>query len=413
MKKQLLTAAIAMMAVAVFAQQDNQFTVDAQLRTRGEYNNGASTPRAEGQLPETFINNRARLTLGYQRDNLEVKVGVQHTGLWGANDMNASDGQATINEAWAKLNIGAGFYAKVGRQQLVYDDERILGGLDWHVSGNWHDALLLGHSEGNSSSSLILAFNQATNNNKNGNFYDGPMPYKSMQTVHHHYQSDMMPLGVSLLIMNLGRESGVAGHGKTKYMQTIGGDLTFKPAEWDFHAALYYQTGKNVADQKVSAWMASAKVGYKISPEVGVNVGYDYRSGNDGKSDKDKAFDQLFGTHHKFYGFMDYWLRTVPNGLQDIQGGITYKASEKTNLLLNYHYFLTTCDMGNLDKSLGHEIDLQLTTKLARDVTLMAGYSTMLGTETMDAVKRGNHKSWQDWGWVQLNINPRLFFTRW
>ena len=25
----------------------------------------------------------------------------------------------------------------------------------------------------------------------------------------------------------------------------------------------------------------------------------------------------------------------------------------------------------------------------------------------------GNHKSWQDWAWVTLNINPRIFSTKW
>ena len=413
MKKQLTTIAMALLTLTAVAQEENQFTVDAQLRTRGEYNNGAGTPRNEGQLPATFINNRARLSLGYQRgDNLELKFSAQHTGIWGQDDMNAKDGQASINEAWAKLKFGDGFFAQLGRQQLVYDDERILGGLDWHVSGNWHDALRLGYEAGEHKVHAILAFNQATANNR-GNYYDGPMPYKAMQTLWYHYQAAETLLGISLIAMNLGREAGEAGNGKTKYMQTLGTDISYKPSDFDIHGAFYYQMGKNGADTKVSAWMASAKVGYKIDPVWGVNVGYDYRSGNDGEGDKDKAFDQLFGTHHKFYGFMDYFLRTVPLGLQDIQAGITAKASKKTSLLLNYHYFSTAQKAANDKKSLGHEIDLQVTTTLMKNVTLMAGYSTMFGTETMDIVKGGNHKSWQDWAWVTLNINPRIFSTKW
>ena len=45
-----------------------------------------------------------------------------------------------MNEAWAKLNFGEGFFAQLGRQSLVYDDERILGGLDWNIAGRYHDA---------------------------------------------------------------------------------------------------------------------------------------------------------------------------------------------------------------------------------------------------------------------------------
>ena len=412
MKKYLLIIAGALVAVAAMAQDENQLTIDAQLRTRGEYNNGAITPRSEGQSPAIFINERARVGVGFQRDNLELKVAVQHTGIWGQDDINASDGSVAMNEAWAKLKFGEGWFAQVGRQQLSYDDERILGGLDWHVSGNWHDAVRVGYEAAQDKLHLIVGWNQPFANNR-GNYYDGPMPYKTMQTVWYHHQFNNDPIGLSLLLMNLGRDGGWQGHSKTRYMQTMGLDLTYKPSPVDIHGAFYYQTGKQADNDKVSAWMASAKVDYRIDQVWGVNVGYDYRSGIDFKSDKVKAFDQLFGTHHKFYGFMDYFLRNVPTGLQDIQAGLTAQVSPKVNLLLNYHYFLTACDMGDLDKGLGSEIDLQLTAKLKKDVTLMAGYSTMLGTKSMDAVKGGNHKSWQDWAWVTLNINPRIFTSKW
>ena len=109
MQKLLTTIAMVLLALTAAAQEENQFSVDVQLRSRGEYNNGASTPRSEGQLPATFINHRARLSLGYQRDdNLELKFTAQHTGIWGQNGMNADDGSAAINEAWAKLKFGEG-----------------------------------------------------------------------------------------------------------------------------------------------------------------------------------------------------------------------------------------------------------------------------------------------------------------
>jgi hypothetical protein len=402
MKKQLITLALLLLAITAVAQDEQQFTVDAQLRTRGEYNNGAGTPRNESQLPATFINSRARLSFGYQRNNnLELKLSVQHTGLWGQNNMNANDSQASLNEAWAKLKFGDGFFAQLGRQQLVYDDERILGSLDWHVSGNWHDALRLGYEHQQHKMHLILALNQATANNR-GNYYGGPMPYKNMQTLWYHYQAAGTPLGISLIAMNLGHETGEAGHGKTKYLQTIGTDLSYKPAAFDIHGAFYYQTGENASDSDISAWMASAKVGYQINPVLGVHAGYDYRSG----------FDQLFGSHHMFYGTMDYFTRNVPLGLQNLLAGISAKTAKSTLLQLNYHYFATVHQAITGKKSLGHEIDFQATTKLMKNVTLMAGYSTMFGTSTMDAVVGGYHKSWQDWAWVSLNINPRLFSTK-
>ena len=56
---------------------------------------------------------------------------------------------------------------------------------------------------------------------------------------------------------------------------------------------------------------------------------------------------------------------------------------------------------------------MQLTAKVMKDVTLSGGYSAFLGTETMDALKGGSHDKWQGWGWLQVNINPRVLFAKW
>ena len=87
------------------------------------------------------------------------------------------------------------------------------------------------------------------------------------------------------------------------------------------------------------------------------------------------------------------------------------------NLSLAYHYFSITSDLTvdkkDLDRGLGSEIDLQVDWQIMKDVKLSAGYSTMFGTSTMEAVKGGSKDSWQDWGWLSLNINPRIFMAKW
>lgn len=434
MKKLLMTTLVMMLAVAAVAQEENLFTIDAQLRTRGEYNNGALYPRSEGQKPATYIDERARVSMDFQRGALELKVSAQHTGIWGQDGMNTANGRMTMNEAWAKLKFGENWFAQIGRQQLSYDDERILGGLDWNVNGNWHDALRLGYEKDAHKIHAILAMNQ--NGANRGNYYESGMPYKAMLGLWYHYQAKTAPLGISLLGLNVGYEQGEPGNGKTKYMQTFGTDVTYKPGKWDLHGAFYFQTGTTAADLTACGLMGSLKAGYQINPQWKASLGFDYLSGEDYegsvgnreygytiyKTDegKSRAFNPLYGTHHKFYGSMDYfyasaYLNGLAVGLQDIQAGVDFKASEKTSLMLNYHYFATASELAveMLDKGLGHELDFQLTTKLMKDVTLTAGYSFMIGTETMDCVKGGDHDSWQDWAWVSLNISPRIFSTKW
>ena len=62
---------------------------------------------------------------------------------------------------------------------------------------------------------------------------------------------------------------------------------------------------------------------------------------------------------------------------------------------------------------LGHELDLQASMTLQKDVTVRAGYSRLFGTSTMDALKGGDHRERQDWLWVQLNVNPCIFLSIW
>lgn len=424
MRKFYLALAILLpgMLWAQQSEKENEFNISMQIRPRAEYRNGALNPRSEGEEAAAFINNRARLSMEYKRSDLSMKISAQHVGVWGQDPQVDKNGRFIMNEAWAKLNFGTGFFAQLGRQNLAYDDERILGALDWNVAGRYHDALKLGYADNVNQLHLILAFNQNDEKPKGGTFYrDGAQPYKNMQTLWYHYAASECPFNASLLFMNLGWETGDAATqaSHTRYMQNFGTYLTYQPAKaWDLQGSFYYQTGKNKAAMSVSAFMASAKVTYTINKQWNIYAGYDYLSGDNGEGDKFKAFDPLYGTHHKFYGFMDYFYASsfidkLAPGLQDAQLGAMYKVSSKVNMQLNYHYFATAAKLDDVKKGLGSEIDYQLDWTIMKDVKLSAGYSFMLGTKSMDIVKGGNHKRWQDWGWLSLNINPRVLFVKW
>ncbi len=409
MKRQLTILVMSLATAATALAQDNQLTIDAQIRTRGEYNGGAIMPRNDGEKAALFVNERARMSLGYKNQDIELKASVQHTGVWGQDGINQPNGRATMNEAWGKVKFGDGFFAQLGRQQLSYDDERILGAADWNVNGNWHDALRLGYESPMHKVHAIVAWNQ-NEENVRGRFYDMTMPYKTMQTLWYHFQAETFPIGVSVIGMNLGRESVKGTAGKMKFMQTVGTDITLKPANLDLHGAFYYQMGQQADGMDVQAWMASGSAAYTFMPELKLHAGYDYLSGNDNAGLKVKAFDALYGTHHKFYGAMDFFPGTLFTGLQDIQGGVTSQVIKDLTLQANYHCLMVNHKLKGTDAVLGHEVDFQFTARLKKDVTLMGGYSFMLGTEAMDVIKGGNHEMWQDWGWLQLNINPRILF---
>lgn len=421
MKKILLVALLLPTVLYAQERQQESFSIAAQLRARGEYRNGALIPRAEGESAATFINNRARLSMLYRRSNLELKIAGQHVGVWGQDPQVDKNGRFMLNEAWAKMNFDNGMFVQLGRQALSYDDERILGGLDWNTSGRFHDVLKLGYENKLHALHLMLAFNQNDEKIKGGSYYGaGGQPYKAMQTLWYHYGNASQPFGISLLAMNTGWELGEPEDASVRHMQTFGTYLTYKTGPWDINAAAYYQTGRNKADSKVSAYMGSLSARLNLNTEWALGIGSDYLSGSDADDSKHKAFDPLYGTHHKFYGTMDYFYASafangLNPGLWDNRLGIYYKPSAKVDMSLNYHYFLTAKEVmlgsEKVDKGLGSEFDLQVNWTIMPDVKLMAGYSFMLGNKSMDAVKGGNHKSWQDWGWISLNITPTFFST--
>ena len=403
-------------------EKDNLFSMSAQIRARGEYRNGALFPFNYGDDPVYFINNRARLSIGYERNNLEMKISAQHVGVWGQDPQIDKNGRMILNEAWAKMKFGnSNFYAQLGRFALVYDDERLLGGLDWNVAGRFHDALRLSYQTNEHKIHIIAALNQNDENISGGSFYlPGGQPYKNMQTVWYQYQAKNIPFKVSFIAMNLGFEGGNIEDkiADNYYMQTFGTNLNYLHNKWTFKISGYYQSGKNKNNRNISALLANTDIGYKINSIWEVSAGFDYLSGSNSSKGVDRAFNPLYGTHHKFYGAMDYFYASafkdnLTPGLTDSRIGLTFRPGKIINMSLHYHYFTTAVKIDKLKKSLGSEIDYQINVNVMKDVSLSAGYSVMKGTKTMDNIKGGNHKRWQDWGWVSININPQILKVKW
>ncbi len=405
---------------AVAQEQDGDFSIKAQLRTRAEYRNGVLMPRYEGDLPSSFISNRARVSMGYDNKFLSLGISGQNVTVWGSRPQIENKGDFMLNEAWAKLTHN-NLFAQIGRQQLSYDDDRILGTLDWNQSGRWHDVLKLGYEDYNNKLHLILGYNNTSESIHNGQYFAGSQPYKRMQTLWYQYDTKSN-FNASFLLLNLGFESGTPATllqeaiGKTSYMQTLGTNASYKHNALNLMGTFYYQTGKNKAENSVAAYMWALKGAYAINPLFSLGAGLDYLSGQD-DSDKSTAFDPLYGTHHKFYGSMDYFYASAyPNyGLFDKHISLIVKPTNKLTLDVTYHHFSTTQDVAvgdSMKKGLGSEVDITFTYPILPYVTLQGGYSTMFGTEAFSVAKGGDYNRWQDWGWLSLNINPLIFKSK-
>lgn len=415
----------------------NEFSISAQLRPRAEYRNGAYRPLQDGEAPAILVNNRARLSLDYSyTDALKMKVSLQNVNVWGQSNqvlVNDPSGYSAFSvfEAYGDLKIANNFHTKIGRQTISLDDERLYGSLDWHPAGRSHDALNFYVKTPKAEIQSWFAFNQNYKaaslgiNNPAGQFFSpaDAQPYQHMQLLYGKFNVTDKSY-VSVLLNNLGyRNDAVPGSDKVYNMQTLGANWFGTYGQWKSQLSGFFQTGKASNGKDKEAYLLSASVGYQVAPPVTLTLGADYLSGDSlsNSSNETRAFDPLYGTHHKFYGFMDYYY--VGNshsnvGLFDAYFNIGYKASPKTSLGLNSHLFRATGNIndgiGNsLSKSLGGEFDLTFNHQILPMVGLTGGYSTYLHTEALRTVKNTpNARNWQDWLWLSININPKIFAAK-
>lgn len=160
MKKNLLRKfTLALFFIVFFGGVSySQFSLTGQLRTRTEIRDGLGNLALINTKPAAFTSQRTRLTFGYKWDRLTMGVSVQDIRVWGqdASSISSNDGaRLGVHEAWAELVLANAadtsikFKAlqhlslKIGRQELVYDDVRLLGNLDWLQQARRFDAALL------------------------------------------------------------------------------------------------------------------------------------------------------------------------------------------------------------------------------------------------------------------------------
>ena len=432
-------------ATSCWAQTDtarvNTLSVGLNFLTHGETCAGGLPRTDDGMAPpddrSNFLLGRARINVDYERPGLQAHAVIQNKAVWGTSGNTA----LKLYEGWIRMTARCGLFAQLGRVALSYDDERIIGPNDFAMAALSHDVLRAGYEGHGHQLHAILAYNQNAENVYNNTYYDadaGAQYYKTMQTVWYHYDVPNFPLGASLLFMNVGMQAGEQGSElkppSTEYQQMWGGYVNYHPKHLALEGSYYRQTGQDVdgsmSSKEIDAWMASVKATVTPTDCYGFKAGYDYLSGDDyvpviyGGSigmvyhDKERGFNPLFGSKNKFYGMMDYFYESAYTqgftpGLQNAFVGIFGNPTDKLKCSFDYHYLAVATNLEGLNRTLGHSFDLQASYQFTKDISLTAGYTFMVGTETMERLKQGNSSKYARWGWFSLVISPSLFTTKW
>lgn len=483
----------------------SQVSLGGQLRTRAELRDGYGTLEPIGNKNAAFISQRTRLTFNYNRSKLIFQTAIQDVRLWGqdASTISSADGsKLELHEAWAELILSNKkdtsfkispfdyFAIKIGRQELVYDDERLLGNLDWVQQARRHDAIVFKMIEKGWQVDIGGAFNQNTDAvNYNGTYYTPaniPATIKDSKGNLVNTPAGLIPLvsssGISAkngnpAFVNPPGTNGLNQNykameylyfakktGKTRFTGLFLSDqfgkykldsvknasgtdvgyvygrrfnqpgvnsryttgLLINPVfgssnEWSVNGGFYYQGGHDKDGAVLSAYTSTIAILYRLGG-VSYTVGWDYLSGNNSfsTSTTDHRFDPLYGTPHKFWGYMDYFYAgsgSPSGGLSNPFLKVKYITTDKrfSAELANHYFYLANGQKdvsgASVSKYLGTEFDLTTAYKLNKFTSVDFGLSYMAATSSMEYAKNvapGSAKLSPVWAYLQFNIRPEF-----
>ncbi len=404
-----------------------QLNVTAEYRPRTEYRHGYKTMLNQGDEAAFFTSQRTRLNFDYKGEHTKYMLSIQDVRVWGDHfQLSNTSQQLMAHQAWAEYAFNKKIALRVGRQELVYDDARMLGNVDWAQQARAHDLALLKY-EGNFKLHVGAAFNQLNEKLINTNY---PITnYKTMQFV--WFNKKISDINLSLLFLNNGfqyEDNSTPALGtiyKNVYSQTAGGRLIYNIQKLSLATAAYYTGGKDAQSRTLSAYYLAAEANLKLNSSFIITAGYELLSGT---SDFEKvanpttyvnrSFNPLYGTNHKFNGHLDYFYvgnYLNKNGLNDLYASLNYK-KDKFSIGTTVHSFAAANKVRSLtgdemDAQLGVETDIYAGLDLNDQVKLTVGYSQMFGTATLEKVSGGSSGVSNHWAFAMLAFKPK-FLTK-
>ena len=245
---------------------------------------------------------------------------------------------------------------KVGRQELSYGEERLIGAVNWNNIGRSFDAAKVRWQTEWFGADFFSGRPVVPQDGQ----FDLSNDYDFLSGM--YATSLKVPkniLDVYFLARNSTRHANSAEPSPqfpqptARDIYTVGGRLKSKPGEigdWDYSVEGAYQFGDFAASNtgtpearerlKQNAFMFVAQGGYTFTdfwatPRLGLE--YDYASGDNNKADDTHGtFENLFPTNHKFYGYMDFF--SLQN-IQDLRSVFQLKPTSRMSVAVEGHNF--------------------------------------------------------------------------
>ncbi len=375
-----------------------RFRVEGQFRLRFE-----GDGRTADVSPDFAVLSRIRLGGGASlADWIDVYGQIQDSRAWGSETNTLTDASADLldlHQGFAVLGSEPTFKAKLGRQEVDLGDQRLVGAVDWsNVGRSFDGARLYGEVAGFTWNAFWMDVRE---------------------------RDSLLVIGLDPQLNQGVDDDGwlIGGYG-TKAFGDVNAELTFLfdrdaitkesyTTDLRLHGTssgfLYDWAGAYQTGPDREAWFASGKLGYGWNRNS-IAAQLDYVSGDSDPEDSEtNAFNTLYATNHKFYGYMDYFL-ALPEQLD--QAGLvdailrgTWGAAKNTSVRVDLHRFWTAEERFG-ETELGTELDLVGAWNILPVANLQAGGGLFmpeeLATQLLPAFAGGKETTW--WGFVQLTL---------
>ena len=340
----------------------SHWDLGGQVRARYEYHEGygiAGTPGAVDFSPNTPVNSylllREKVHLGYKSDWFGAYAeGRDSSSHEDKRNPNPEADTFDLHQGYITVGNGSEFplTGKVGRQELAYGDERLVGASDWGNLGRVFDAAKLRFEQKSLWVDAFVGRVVLPNDDQfnQPNYYDWfSGAYASTKLVPNQVTD------LYFLARNVQRESAGEittttpnGAATARDIYTIGLRVKSLPNTlkgFDYSGEFAGQFGNFAGSADGPrldhrAFAAHVGGGYTLSdcstqPRLGLE--YNFASGDsDPNDDQHGTFENLFPTNHRFYGYMDFFSW---QNIHDVRLNAALKPLTKLTLTLDYHLF--------------------------------------------------------------------------
>lgn len=364
-----------------------RLTFGGQIRHRFEIDHKALDA---SQATNSFSVLRTRLQADFRpSDNVHVVIQLQDSRILGSErnpDTSSVTSNVTLTDGSADLfDLHQGFIGidqlfdlpldvKVGRYEVNYGPQRLIGAVGWHNIGRSFDgATFTLHTEPVDIDLFHL---------------------KEIEASPGVTEKSILGAYADLKFEDYTTQAFVIRDAERLTVGTYAKGRIIRPFSHETEFAI--QRGSDGAGTAINTLMGAVNVSLALDRLL-LTAGIDFLSGDDTGTAGYEAFNTLYATNHKYYGHMDYFLNPPVNtggrGLIDLhlKGAVADVAGFGFKGAL--HLFRTHREDAAGNANLGTEIDLTAT-RSYQTVDFTAGYSLFFPGNLMEEAGGRDPASW-------------------